>query len=149
MEQRHSYARLAVMAVASFVAMYVLMYAMVNSLGNIYNSINQVYMAGLMAAPMVLIELFVMSGMYRNKRLNAVLMVGSVVATAVFFTLIRQQTLVSDRQFLRSMIPHHAGAILMCEEASIRDPRISELCRTIISSQREEIGQMTRLLATE
>ena len=31
-----------------------------------YNNINQVHMAGLMAAPMVVIELLVMRAMYQN-----------------------------------------------------------------------------------
>ena len=59
-----------------------------------------------------------------------------------FWAGIREQGAVSDRQFLRSMIPHHAGAILMCEKASIRDAEIRELCRTIIASQADEIRQM-------
>lgn len=50
------YGRLGIMIALSFVAMYVLMYAMVNSLDNVVMNFNQVYMAGLMAAPMVLIE---------------------------------------------------------------------------------------------
>jgi uncharacterized protein (DUF305 family) len=57
-----------------------------------------------------------------------------------------QQTAISDRQFLRSMIPHHSGAILMCEHASIQDREIQELCETIISSQQEEIDQMEAIL---
>jgi uncharacterized protein (DUF305 family) len=60
----------------------------------------------------------------------------------LFFFLIRQQGAVTDKQFLRSMIPHHAGAILMCEQASIQDAEIQELCKTIISSQQQEIDQM-------
>ena len=43
---------------------------------------------------------------------------------------------VADTQFLKSMIPHHAGAILMCEKAPIAD--IKELCQKIIASQRSE-----------
>lgn len=63
--QHHSpYLRLLGMTVLSFLAMYILMYAMVDRAGNIFNSINQVYMAGLMAAPMVLIELALMRSMY-------------------------------------------------------------------------------------
>jgi uncharacterized protein (DUF305 family) len=58
------------------------------------------------------------------------------------FAFIRQQTGVSDRQFLRSMIPHHASAILMCKQAPIRDTEIASLCRTIISGQQAEIDQM-------
>jgi uncharacterized protein (DUF305 family) len=60
--------------------------------------------------------------------------------------LLRQQTAISDRQFLRSMIPHHGGAILMCQEAPLRDARIVELCKSIVASQRAEIEQMKTLL---
>ena len=141
------YLRLAVMIVLSFISMYVLMYAMVNPLGVVYNSLNQVYMAGLMTAPMVAIEILVMSGMYKNKKLNALLIAGSCVAGIAFFLFIRQQTAISDRQFLRSMIPHHSGAILMCNEASLQDQRILELCKTIVAGQQQEIDQMRAILA--
>jgi uncharacterized protein (DUF305 family) len=134
------------MIVLSFISMYVLMYAMANSLADVHNSLNQVYMAGLMTAPMVVIELWLMSSMYKQKRLNAVVIAASVTAGILFFTFIRQQTLISDRQFLRSMIPHHSGAILMCEEASVQDQRIKDLCKEIIASQRREIDQMRALL---
>jgi hypothetical protein len=134
------------MIVLSFISMYVLMYSMVNSFADVYNSLNQVYMAGLMTAPMVVIELWLMSSMYKDKRLNAVAIVVSVAAGILFFTFIRQQTLISDQQFLRSMIPHHSGAILMCEDASLQDQRIKDLCKEIISSQRREIDQMRALL---
>jgi uncharacterized protein (DUF305 family) len=40
------------------------------------------------------------------------------------------------------MIPHHGGAILMCEEAQIQDPEIKQLCKNIISGQQAEINQM-------
>ena len=136
------YKKLMIMAVLSFISMYILMYAMVNEFGNIFLNINQFYMAGLMAAPMVIIEIVLMSSMYTNKKLNAVIIAGSSLALIAFFVFIRQQTVVSDRQFLKSMIPHHAGAILMCEEADIEDPEIEELCRTIIASQQQEIQQM-------
>ena len=45
------------------------------------------------------------------------------------------------------MVPHHAGAILMCEEALIRDPEIEKLCVAIVSSQQSEIDQMKAKLA--
>jgi uncharacterized protein (DUF305 family) len=136
------YGRLLLMLALSFVAMYILMYAMVNSFANVYNNVNQVYMAGLMAAPMGVIELALMGAMYHDKRLNRIFIAVSIVALGVFWTLIRQQTIVSDRQFLRSMIPHHAGAILMCEEAPIQDAEIKALCKGIISGQQAEIEQM-------
>jgi hypothetical protein len=136
------YRHLLSMAVLSFIAMYILMYAMVNTIGNVYNNVNQFYMAGLMTAPMILIELFVMRSMYQDQRKNMLIIGVSILAGLAFFFLIRQQTAVSDTQFLRSMIPHHAGAILMCEEAEIQDEEIKALCQTIVASQQEEIDQM-------
>ena len=144
-EENH-YVRLAGMTVLSFMSMYVLMYSMANTINDVYNSLNQVYMAGLMTAPMVVIEMLLMSGMYKNTKLNALLIAGSCVAGIAFFLFIRQQTAISDRQFLRSMIPHHSGAILMCEGASIQDQRIKDLCKTIISGQQSEIDQMRAML---
>ena len=129
------YGRLLLMAVLSFISMYVLMYAMVNTFANVYTNLNQLYMAGLMAAPMVVIELALMGAMYSDRKKNVVIMAVSLVALSAFWLFIRQQAAITDRQFLRSMIPHHAGAILMCEEAPIRDPEIKELCAAIISSQ--------------
>lgn len=130
------------MVVLSFISMYILMYAMVNAFGNVYNSFNQFYMAGLMTAPMAVIELLVMEAMYKDKKRNAFIIAGSVIAGLLFFLFIRQQTAITDKQFLRSMIPHHAGAILMCEQASIDDPEVQALCDNIISGQQSEIDQM-------
>lgn len=145
MSENH-YLHLLLMAVLSFAAMYILMYAMVNTIDNVYNNFNQIYMAGLMTAPMVLIELFVMRAMYQDKRRNLLIIAISIIALLGFFLLIRQQTAIHDRQFLRSMIPHHTGAILMCEQASIQDHEIQELCGTIISGQQSEIDQMKAIL---
>ena len=146
-KQRHNpYALLAGMIVLSFIAMYILMYAMVDTFGNVFNSINQVYMAGLMAAPMVLIELALMRSMYPDKRLNAIIAGVAVVALIGFFLAIRTQALVTDTQFLRSMIPHHSGAILMCSKASIQGKELKQLCQNILRSQDEEIKQMRRML---
>lgn len=139
--QQH-YRGLLIMAALSFASMYALMYAMVDAFDNVYNSLNQVYMAGLMTAPMIVIELVVMRGMYQDKRRNMLILGGAIVAGLAFFALIRWQTQVTDRQFLRSMIPHHAGAILMCEQAPLRDPEIKTLCGDIIKGQQAEIDRM-------
>lgn len=144
--KRNHYPHLGIMAALSFLAMYVLMYAMVNTFGDVYNNVNQVYMAGLMAAPMVVIELIVMRAMYHNPKLNLLIIGASVVTGVLFFAFIRQQTVVTDTQFLRSMIPHHSGAILMCREAVIEDREIRDLCGSIIESQQQEIDQMTAIL---
>lgn len=136
------YLKLSVMAILSFMAMYILMYAMVDTFSNVFNSVNQFYMAGLMTMPMIIIELIVMSAMYENQPKNRLIIGLSVVLLILFFMLIRMQTAVSDKQFLRSMIPHHAGAILMCEKAPIEDQEIVALCNGILQSQQSEIDWM-------
>lgn len=90
----------------------------------------------------MVIELALMGAMYSDRRKNVVIMAVSLVTLAMFWICIRQQTAITERQFLRSMIPHHAGAILMCEEAPLRDPQIKERCAEIVASQRSEIEQM-------
>jgi len=44
------------------------------------------------------------------------------------------------------MIPHHAGAVLMCNEAAISDPEIGELCKGIVSGQQSEIEKMKAVI---
>lgn len=142
-----SYWRLLAMTVLSFGSMFVLMYAMVNTFANAIPNLNQFYMAGLMAAPMVIIELLLMRSMYSSRRWNAAIVAASAVAMLAFWVGIRDQVAITDREFLKSMIPHHAGAILMCEKAEPKTPEIRELCSAIISSQQAEIAQMKRLLS--
>jgi len=140
---KHShYHHLGIMAALSFAAMYALMYSMVDTFGNVYSSLNQVHMAGLMTAPMVVIELAVMGAMYEDKRLNRLIISGSVAALLGLFACLRMQAGISDRQFLRSMIPHHAGAILMCRRAPLKDAEVRKLCESILVSQQAEIDLM-------
>jgi hypothetical protein len=49
--------RLLLMAAIHFVLMYSLMYAMVNTFSDIFPNLNQVYMAGIMTAPMLILEI--------------------------------------------------------------------------------------------
>lgn len=139
---KNPYKKLLVMVVLSFIAMYILMYSMANSISNVYPNINQFYMAALMTMPMVIIELALMGKMYANKKLNVTLIILSSAGLIGFFSLIQFQTAVSDKQFLKGMIPHHAAAILMSEQSKSQDPEIKKLQQEIIASQQEEIRVM-------
>lgn len=145
MGQNH-YGRLLIMSLLSLVAMYFLMYSMINAIDNFYNNLNRFYMAVIMTAPMIVFELLLMGSMYQNKRLNVAIILGSILALIVFFLFIRQQSAINDRQFLRAMIPHHSSAILMCEQASIQDAEIRDLCASIVQSQQQEIDEMKDIL---
>lgn len=141
------YLRLAVMLVLSFAWMYASMYAMVRASDDVYLNLNFVYMAALMAAPMALIHLALMRHMHPDVRLNIAIVIASLAVLVFSFVAIRAQVGVGDEEFIRSMIPHHSGAILMCEEASISDPQIRDLCARIIEGQRAEITEMKDILS--
>ena len=130
----------------SAVIMYLVMFAMIDGAADFHNNLNMAYMALMMVAPMAILMLLMMRSMYQDKRLNLVLYAGFAGLFILAFAGTRLQTAIGDEQFLRSMIPHHSGAILMCREASITAPEIIALCGRIQQSQRQEIDQMTHML---
>ena len=136
------YKKLLLMTVLSFIAMYLLMYSMVDIFSNVIPNVNQFYMAGLMTMPMVIIELAIMGGMYKKKKLNLAIFVASSILLVCFFFGIRQQAAIGDKQFLKSMIPHHAAAILMAGKANIKDPEIKKITEQNITNQKAEIKKI-------
>ncbi len=140
------YITLLVALIISYIAMFAIMYSRVNELSNLFLSLNQVYMTGLMISTMLIIMLTVMRSMYQNKKLNIALLVLGAALVATFLGLVRAQVGVGNQQFLRSMIPHHAAAILVCQQSSITNPRIEKLCTEIVQTQKEEIAIMKELM---
>ena len=146
MEKGH-YRKFAAMIVLSFIAMYVVMYANVDKWNDVHPSLARGYMAALMTMPMLILEIVIMGMMYPNRKANAAIMLAGAAGLVVFWMAIRTEAGVGDVQFLKSMIPHHSGAILMCRESAITDPEIVQLCKSITESQQREIDQMHRILA--
>lgn len=144
---KNSYLSLGLQTIVSGVIMYLVMFVMIDSLSSFYNNLNMFYMTLMMVAPMVVLMIVAMRHMFTSNAANIALIAASFVAFFGSFAFIRTQTTIGDTAFLRSMIPHHSGAILMCQEASLSRPEIVELCGSIIKSQREEIEQMKSILA--
>ena len=144
---RSPYTMLAMNLLLSAVIMYLVMFAMIDTWGEFYNNLNMAYMTLMMVSPMGALMLLMMGSMYRNGRLNLIL----YAIFAGLFVLgtvgTRAQAGIGNTQFLRSMIPHHSGAILMCGKAPVRDPEIRRLCATIIQGQQREIEQMDAMLS--
>lgn len=140
------YRNLAIELGVDFVVMFLVMYTMIASFDHFHLNVNNLYMTLMMVAPMTVIMLLAMRSMYPSRRLNIAICAGAAVVFIASFVGMRTQALVDDKQFLRSMIPHHSGAILMCEEAPITDPEIKLLCNDIVKAQKREIGQMEAIL---
>lgn len=146
---RKHYRMLGLNLIVSLVIMYLLMFSMIWSVSDFYNNNNMLYMALTMAAPMGILMLLMMRMMYPVKRLNLILYALFALLLVGAFWGIRAQAVVNDEQFVRAMIPHHSGALTMCNRASIKDPEIRDLCfkpNGIVESQTREIAQMKAML---
>src|SRR3546814_7509923 len=98
-----------------------------------------------MLTPMALVMMVAMRSMFPSRNRNLLVVAGALVVFGVSYYGMRTQWAVGAEQFLKSMITHHSGAILMCQEASITDPDIQSLCPAINHSQRREIAQIETL----
>lgn len=103
----------------SALAMFIAMYAVIASLEHFIVNVNTVYMTLLMIAPMAVILLLLMQEMYKDKRMNAIMLAVSTIVFVGALLGIRTQTPIGDDELLRAMIPRHSGTILMCEPAHL------------------------------
>lgn len=131
----------------SYLVMFSVMYLNIAQVSHLYFGLTRFYMTALMVAPMALIMLGFMGMMYKNKRLNGLIIGGSIAVFISVLVLMRTQTFVGDAQYMRAMIPHHSSAILFSQEANLKDPEVQKLARGIIESQEREIAEMKAILA--
>ncbi|VUD46462.1 hypothetical protein TDB9533_00828 [Thalassocella blandensis] len=140
------YVRFGLMITTSVVAMFCLKYLSTYEFSHVFYSETRTYMALMMGAAMAVIMLSFMLSMYKNKRLNAGIYIGSAAVFVIALFLVRSQTTVQDSSYMRSMIPHHSIAILTSEQSEISDVRVRELADGIIKAQRKEIKEMEWLI---
>lgn len=140
------YRALAVELAAHFVVMYFVMYTMIATVAHFRFNLNNVYMTLMMVSPMAVLMLVTMRSMYPSRRRNLAVGAAAVAVFGASFAAMRTQAAVGDAELIRGMIPHHSGAILMCEQASLTDPELVRLCGEIVQAQRREIAQMQAIL---
>lgn len=142
----NSYLKFALMMATSFVIMYAVMFLNAAGIDHVMLSTMRTYMTLLMIAPMAVVMLLYMWGMYKNKKLNVLILTVSVVVFGVVYSMMRNQTGISDVQYMKAMIPHHSSAILTSENADLQDPKTKKLAEDISKLQKEEIALMKEYL---
>lgn len=145
-KNNNHYTKFILMLLASFIAMYITMYFNTYAIDHVYFSLTRFYMACLGIAAMAVIMLSFMQNMYRNKKKNMAILLGSLLLFVSALTLARTQTPVSDVLYMKAMIPHHSIAILASKRANIKDPQVRKLADEIIKAQEEEIVKMKAYL---
>lgn len=84
--------------------------------------------------------------MYEKKAWNYGILAVTVLTFGLCYTGLRQQTFVSDVQWMKAMIPHHSSAIMVSQKAHLKDPEAIELAGEIIEAQKREIAQMEKMI---
>lgn len=141
-----SYRKFVLMMIVSFIIMYAVMFLNADQFDHVMLSTTRTYMTILMIAPMVVSMLLFMWGMYKNKRLNYIILGVSVLAFSLTLYGLRQQVFISDIQWMKAMIPHHSSAIMVSQKAHLKDPEAKKLAQDIIEAQKREIEQMKKMI---
>lgn len=140
------YLKFGMMMIVSFVIMYSVMFTNVANWDHVMLSTMRTYMSILMVAPMAVFMMLFMWKMYRNKTVNYIIITVAVVVFGVTFYMMRNQTGISDVDYMKGMIPHHSSAILTSERSDLKDPETKKLAEEIIKAQEEEIALMKQLI---
>lgn len=142
-----NYTKFIGMLTASFVAMYLTMYLNTYEIDHVYFSLTRFYMTCLGISTMAIIMFVAMRSMYKNKRKNIVIIVGSVALFVSALGLVRAQApIIGDVLWLKGMIPHHSIAILTSKRAAINDAEVRKLADDITTVQKKEIEAMKAMI---
>lgn len=142
----NNYLKFTLMMLVSFIIMYSVMFANVAEFDHIMLSTMRTYMTILMIAPMAVSMMLFMWGMYKNKWLNRIIIGAAIVIFGATYFMMRNQTGISDVQYMKAMIPHHSSAILTSTKSDLQDPETKKLAEEIIKAQEEEIALMKQLI---
>lgn len=141
-----SYKTFGITMLISFFIMYIIMFLNIDKVAHYHTSLTRIYMALLMVAPMAIVMMLMMGKMYPNKKANTLIMMAGVVVFILVLIGLRTQTPIGDVQYMKAMIPHHSSAILVSQNANIKDPEVKKLSLEIIKAQEKEIAEMEALI---
>lgn len=119
---------------------FVMPYIMAASPTHVYFTVTQAYMGVFMGAAMVAVE-----GALHPMPLWAWILTAAIGVCAIVGY--RWQLGITDRGWLREMIPHHSMALLTSSQRTqSRDPMVQRLAEKILLTQKQEIGEMEMIL---
>lgn len=119
---------------------FVMPFAMAAAPSDVYFSLSQGYMGAFMGATMLAVEGF----LHPVEWWYWVAVVAIAVLSVAAF---RGQWLVSDREYLHEMVPHHSMALLTSRpRMSSQNPKVARLAHQIVLTQEREIAEMKEML---
>ncbi len=134
------------MLLSFFIQYYVMSVIMTNDLTNIRNSLGKVYMSGMMALLMGIVE--VAMNDYYMRMISAKYYIVLFILLGILYYMYKTQQYIYDRDYLNEMIEHHSMALTTSGEIlrKTSDPKVKILASKIINTQEDEIQYMKSLL---
>ncbi len=134
------------MLLSFFIQYYVMSVIMTNNLTNIRNSLGKVYMSGMMALLMGIVE--VAMNDYYMRMISAKYYIVLFILLGILYYMYKTQQYIYDRDYLNEMIEHHSMALTTSGEIlrKTSDPKVKILASKIINTQEDEIQYMKSLL---
>lgn len=134
------------MLLSFFIQYYVMSVIMTNDLTNIRNSLGKVYMSGIMALLMGIVEV-AMNDYYMNM-ISAKYYIVLFILLGTLYYMYKTQQYIYDIDYLNEMIEHHSMALTTSGEIlkKTSDPKVKILASKIINTQEDEIQYMKSLL---
>lgn len=125
---------------------YVMSVIMTNSLTNIRMSLGKIYVSGIMALLMGIVE--VAMNDYYMKMISVKYYIILFILLGIIYYMYKTQKYIYDRDYLNEMIEHHSMALVTSGEIlkKTSDPKVKILASKIINTQEEEIQYMKSLL---
>jgi len=134
------------MLLSFFIQYYVMSVIMTNDLTNIRNSLGKVYMSGMMALLMGIVE--VAMNDYYMRMISTKYYIVLFILLGILYYMYKTQQYIYDRDYLNEMIEHHSMALTTSGEIlrKTSDPKVKILASKIINTQEDEIQYMKSLL---
>lgn len=134
------------MLLCSAVSMYITMYFHTYEWSHVFFSWTRMYMTFIGISGMAIIMFLFMRKMYKNKKKNTLIIVGSLALMICSTILVRKQIPIDEVKWMKAMIPHHSIAILTSKNAAIKDAEVKKLAEDIIETQEREIAEMKEII---
>lgn len=135
----------AMITVSTFI-MFFLMYQLVYSFDHAFFSLNRMIASLVMGCIMTIVMLSFMWSMYEGIGTKVTVLIVAGIMSVILLYINRDQLVIRDISFMKSMIPHHSIAINNSRKATIKDPRVRKLADQIIEAQVREIAVMKLLI---
>lgn len=144
--KKSNYSIFVLMLICSAISMYITMYFNTYAWSHVFFSWTRMYMTLIGISGMAIIMFLFMNSMYKNKKKNIAIIVGSVLLMTFSTFSVRQQVPIEDIRWMKAMIPHHSIALLTSKNADLKDPAVKKLAEEIIKAQEREIAEMKRMI---